>query len=482
MADNPTISQMREFEDVARLDENDMQMRILEDVAELQDALENPTDDFNIGDILKTNTLDYMYDPVNSVYKGSVERDLRYDKSGTYYEIAPHSFIYVVPPDLTGIDYDAFGTDGIVKHTKDDNPYFGKPEYENQYYASLATLPPDLSGINVNIRKMLLQETQYINMPGHDKTAIINKDDAYQITIPLLNNMFIPDSYNITDPTMDSIEAGENMDGFRQVTPGSMYKSMVSNQMTIEYQEVASPKYGNAMITKLHRAWVLYMQYVRKGIISPSAKYTMGRKFKFDPELGIVNAGGMAVDSTSYRRALNMMGSIYYFKLGPNGKDIVYWEKGTGIWPSNISLGSYGGGQKGPVKINVTYQVQYMEQMNIETIIEFNELNLRHNSKFSGDITDNLVLPDLLVNEKAAFVTNSLFENGDINSNILELHVGIKELSKIENTNRIVLPNILGYNLSTEGAYDSSKTTNASKANNSTGSLRTPDIRVDESF
>lgn len=70
------------------------------------------------------------------------------------------------------------------------------------------------------------------------------------------------------------------------------------------------------------------------------------------------------------------MGSLYYFKLAEDGKSIVHWAKWTGIFPKSVDNSEYAGQNKDIKKINVNFQTQLYEELDINLLIEFNNLNL----------------------------------------------------------------------------------------------------------
>jgi hypothetical protein len=70
------------------------------------------------------------------------------------------------------------------------------------------------------------------------------------------------------------------------------------------------------------------------------------------------------------------MGSLYFMKLAEDGKSLVHWAKWTGIFPKSVDNSDYAGQNKDVKKVTVNFQTQLYEEMDVNLLFEFNNLNL----------------------------------------------------------------------------------------------------------
>jgi len=339
-------------------------------------------------------TLKRLMEPSTQTYKGDVEHMIsKHNTDGIYFQTAPFTFLYFVPPDLAGIDYDYFsikkerGFNDVISEVSKQQTVINADA--NQQHYELAILPDELKGVNIGLRQMLKQDVDYYPMAdrptGYNNKILFNRNT----TIPILNNFAVPSSINTIDGQMSTFDSSENVILVKQVLPKTIIDSYATNQVTVTFNEIGSAKYGTAMITNLHKAWIKYMEYVVNGQLNPTAKYTSGINYRINEETRALevnvdddNGTAQIGKSKEYRRAINYFGALYYFKLEPDGKTLVHWGKWTGLFPTQITSSTFNS-ENGHPKIQVQYQSQFFEENNIQTLIEFNMLNVVYNIKFN---------------------------------------------------------------------------------------------------
>jgi hypothetical protein len=344
-------------------------------------------------------SLGYAVDLENKIYKGS---QFNKTQSNFNHEVAPFSFIYFVPPDCQNIDLEYFTVN-----------------------------VPTLSTINPHIRRMLLQ-TRY----KWDRVKSVTNDANYyeflaytfsdgnseyenQYSMPLATNLC---ELNITPTTLETnvVEFGENRFGYRQTIAG-LTTGMIGNDLSLSFFDVWHPKLGHAVTYNLFKAWKEYISAVRQGIIPPGIEYGFNtkeiiNKLKEKNKIDQIKINDIKADKNKFEdyglftsdltinnkkrsRSINYMGSLYSMKLAEDGKSIVHWAKWTGIFPKSVDNSEYAGQNKDVKKITVNFQTQLYEEMDVNLLFEFNNLNLmeatnrnytdfRKESGFDNNIND----------------------------------------------------------------------------------------------
>jgi hypothetical protein len=158
------------------------------------------------------------------------------------------------------------------------------------------------------------------------------------------------ENFETKDTMIKTEEMHENFVGSRMIFPTNTNESQTVDQFNIEYTE-----YADLSITLLHKAWVDYMNLVKKGVVNP------------------YRGGGNVNLDYVHRRIIDYMSSVYYFKLGEDGKKIKYWAKYTGVFPTNIpySAFSYHHGDPKVKKVSVQYSYNFKEDMDYNILKDF---------------------------------------------------------------------------------------------------------------
>jgi hypothetical protein len=255
--------------------------------------------------------------------------------------------MFITTPDCQGIDF-RYNDNGEVLDGQ------GKPQN---------VLSEELLSIEYHIRKFLVK----------------NKKKPF---IPLLTNFFDNASFNSADLSLNTIDIGENRFGARQTLAGNLMQSQANLDVSIDFQEVSGIDYQasnplpNLMISKLHKAWMSYIEAVRLGTLFPGYPYTFS-----------VKDGNTSL--AALKRRINYVSTIYFFKLDADGKTINFWSQYAGVYPKNPGLDNFDGGKREPVKVSINYQSQWYEPLNIFSLHDFNLASGYHDSPRQGAFSYN---------------------------------------------------------------------------------------------
>lgn len=165
--------------------------------------------------------------------------------------------------------------------------------------------------------------------------------------IKVLTNRF--KGMGLKDLSMKTQDEYETYYGWKQVLPGPNTDSYTADSSLI----VNFSESKNLDITKLHYAWMQYIEAVRYGLHEPSS---FSRK----------------------RRTIDYMSSLYFFLLDFDMSKILYYTKYTGVYPTNVPLSSLvmnDLNSKGPVDTSITYAYQYKEEFKPRIILDFNAVS-----------------------------------------------------------------------------------------------------------
>jgi len=163
--------------------------------------------------------------------------------------------------------------------------------------------------------------------------------------IPIISNMYT--SISLEDFNSNESSYAMTYRGFTQrLSTGSGQSKGGGGTLSITYNETA-----DSSITRLHKLWFDYIDYVKFG--------------QFDPLGDYINS-----------RALDYVSSLYYFACRPDGETITMWGKYTGIIPQNVPYSSFGGevGGRNLVQLSCSYIYNFKEFMETEIISEFNKV------------------------------------------------------------------------------------------------------------
>jgi len=180
--------------------------------------------------------------------------------------------------------------------------------------------------------------------------------------IPILSNTVEVSGASPLDYSASTREVSENRLGVRQVLSGNVLQNMVASDVNFNFKEVSSGAIGQNLITQLMKAWMIYIDGVTRGTISPGDSYT----------LTDARRKAMRTSVATVQRVINYAASIYYFKLAPNGKTIAYYGKWTGVYPKNLGTSAHSSDVRENIKLPVNFQFQFWDDLDTDILSEFN--------------------------------------------------------------------------------------------------------------
>lgn len=180
--------------------------------------------------------------------------------------------------------------------------------------------------------------------------------------IMLLSNQI--SSVGLKDEEIASMSNGRSWNN-HEIKYGKNWTGRTADTVTCVFNETA-----DYSITNLMHLWMTYIDNVSRGAWSPY----YGNTKALDAKCHV------------HTRTIDYASSMYVFKVGPDGEDILYWTKYFGIFP--ISLGTSAlGFEEGQVdstpKLSVSFAYSFKRDMNPISLAEFN-----HNAKISGAVTN----------------------------------------------------------------------------------------------
>jgi hypothetical protein len=161
--------------------------------------------------------------------------------------------------------------------------------------------------------------------------------------IPVLTNQM--EGFEPSDVVVKTQETHETTIGYKRIAPTSYVESVTGGTFQVEFTDIHGGE-----ITKLFKAWVDYIFAIRRGYIRPKP-------------------------SNVTDKIVDYLGSMYYFVVGPDGKEIVYWSKLTGVAPTAVPYSAYGTKRDQHseiVKFSVPFVFSYKEDMDPNILADFN--------------------------------------------------------------------------------------------------------------
>lgn len=173
-------------------------------------------------------------------------------------------------------------------------------------------------------------------------------------------------SWEIPDDDLQFTEVGKNYNGF-SISYGESWNGKQGNVLNCTFEELS-----DLSIINLLRLWLIYIDNVSDGAWSPS--------------YNLKGYGINTWDRTAshvYMKALDYAASAYVFKCGPDGEDIIYWEKYYGIFPLKSGASSLTWNKTDQMgtkpMLTIPFRYCWRSPMSAVSLIEFN-----NEAKISG--------------------------------------------------------------------------------------------------
>lgn len=189
------------------------------------------------------------------------------------------------------------------------------------------------------------------------------------------------ESIQSSDVTLATATMEQPYTGYKLPYAINTFDSLTGGTFDVTFREDKELR-----ITNTHRAWVEYINSVSYGFMCAEnrSRAAIDNNEPFSVINGMSNIiGGNIID---------YMGSVYTIVCQPDGSEIVWFDKYTGIFPTNIPDSSFsfnrGGNQDN--KISITYAYFHHGAMNPEILLyDFNKNAKYGESAVKGDPTEN---------------------------------------------------------------------------------------------
>lgn len=182
--------------------------------------------------------------------------------------------------------------------------------------------------------------------------SLVQAGNSYHKFMVFLSNEAL--SFEVGDVVLKTIEHGETFNGHKIIYGRSDIESNVAGEMSIRYVDTV-----NLDVFKLHLAWVDYINKVSRGVFCPKRDYIKSK-------------------------ILDYASSCYYFLCGPDGSTILYWQKLTGVFPTNTSENTFSwdsGTLLAKPEINIKYSYSFKNTMDPIILSEFNMMAATSNKR-----------------------------------------------------------------------------------------------------
>lgn len=184
-------------------------------------------------------------------------------------------------------------------------------------------------------------------------------------------------SFDITDEEINASEVGKSWNGHSMMY-GNGYTGRGPGEISCQFAELQ-----DLSVIKMMKLWLTYIDNVSTGAWSPSYDL-LGSEVKrlngsYSQSYAISSypCGRSIEDSHVYTKTLDYAASVYVFKCGPTGDEVLYWSKYYGVFPINTGASalSWDGSPMGSEtsKLSLRFKYCYKRDMSPISLIEFNE-------------------------------------------------------------------------------------------------------------
>jgi hypothetical protein len=175
----------------------------------------------------------------------------------------------------------------------------------------------------------------------------------------LLSNQIT--SFSLLDESLDMIRAGRSWRE-HEIVYGQNYTGRTAGEFSCTFTETSE-----FSILNLIKMWMTYIDNISTGVWSP-------------------NYSGGEYNHAAHR-ALDYAASMYVFKCGPDGEDVLYWSKYYGVFPvangaSALSWERSSSTGNAP-SLNINFAYSMKRDMNPISLLEFNHNAMIDSSRLS---------------------------------------------------------------------------------------------------
>ena len=166
-------------------------------------------------------------------------------------------------------------------------------------------------------------------------------------------------SFQIEDETISVNEAGKSWNDYI-MQYGNAYTGRSAGEFSVNFTD---DKYYS--IINMLKLWIVYIDNVARGAWSPS--YDLADAKRDNPLMS---------DSHVYSKTLDYGASVYVFKVGEDGSDLLYWTKYYGVFPINTGANALSwdiATNPGDApKLNIRFKYSFKRDLSPISLLEFN--------------------------------------------------------------------------------------------------------------
>lgn len=276
------------------------------------------------------------------------------------------------------------------------------PDYENAtepYLSYIIMTRPDL---NLGAKNIIALRSNAMT------AAFMNDPQGFRLFKQLTNlnnSMFLPiittraKSYSVSDVELKTIEKGGSYFGHLVKYAKHNEEHKISNNITIDYRNDRF-----LSILKMHYLWMCYMYIVSK------------------------NDSIMPKDYYMKNGIIDYAGSLYYLVTRRDGRELVYWEKLVGIFPTKVPFSIFSHNEN--MIIEDTISIDYVYGIKADPcdpaiLVDINTLHGLSNTSTEALMTNTIDWKNNSTGNKRVQMNNfdAPFVKGDVFASKPYIHV-----------------------------------------------------------
>ena len=169
-------------------------------------------------------------------------------------------------------------------------------------------------------------------------------------------------SFSLDDEKLATVRAGKSW-AEHEMVYGEQYTGRTAGEFTCTFTETSEYSIINLM-----KLWITYIDNVSRGAWSPW--------YPHDASGNVLNRPDE--NCHAFARALDYAASVYIFKCGPDGEEILYWSKYYGVFPTVTGSSALSWELGSPIgdapKLNINFAYSFKKDLSPISLLEFNHV------------------------------------------------------------------------------------------------------------
>lgn len=169
-------------------------------------------------------------------------------------------------------------------------------------------------------------------------------------------------SFNLTDERLATVRGGKSW-AEHEMVYGEQYTGRTAGEFSCTFDETSE-----FSIINLMKLWITYIDNVSRGAWSPWYPHdSNGKVLNRDDD-----------NCHVFDRALDYAASVYVFKCGPDGEEILYWSKYYGVFPIITGSSALSWDKSTPIgespKLSIDFAYSFKKDLSPISLLEFNHV------------------------------------------------------------------------------------------------------------